>query len=151
MHPVRLSHYGRRMLLEDQGRTRQRHIYRNFSYWDKPDLIESRYNCATSHNAAFSTEVRVGNMVSITQSRVLLLNGSTWEPLAVVSLSRAINLVLSEKAVIVEQTGEFLRTVRTNSPCRRDRPAPLYHVPRRQAHWSRKAFAARHHVCFTAG
>lgn len=50
------------------------------------------------------------------QGRVLLLNGSSWEPLAVISVPRAINLVLAEKAVIVEETGRFLRTVGANFP-----------------------------------
>ena len=95
----------------------------------------------------------MGNMVSITQSRVLLLNGSTWEPLAVVSLSRAINLVLSEKAVIVEQTGEFLRTVRTKFPVPSVIALRRYiNVPRRQAHWSRKGVLLRdNHVCIYCG
>ena len=79
----------------------------------------------------------MGNGVSISQSRVLLLNGSTWEPLAVVSLSRAINLVLAEKAVIVEQTGEFVRSVRSRFPVPSVIALRRYiNVPRRQAHWS---------------
>lgn len=50
------------------------------------------------------------------QGRVLLLNGRTWEPLSVVTIPRAINLLLSEKAVVVEQTDQFLRTVRDRFP-----------------------------------
>jgi hypothetical protein len=46
------------------------------------------------------------------QSRVLLLNGNTWEPLSVITIPRAINLILAGKAVVVEQSGDFLRTVR---------------------------------------
>ena len=41
---------------------------------------------------------RIGGL----QGRVLLLNGSSWEPLAVISVPRAINLVLADKAVTHE-------------------------------------------------
>ena len=50
------------------------------------------------------------------EGRVLLLNGGTWEPLTVVSIPRAINLLLSGKAIVVEETGRFLRTVRSQYP-----------------------------------
>src|SRR5260221_3025378 len=78
------------------------------------------------------------------QGRVLLLNGSSWEPLAVISVPRAINLILAEKAVIVEETGHFLRTVRERYPV----PSVIalrtfINVPRRKAHWSRKGVLAR--------
>ena len=50
---------------------------------------------------------------SVLQYRVLLLNGSTWEPLSVITVQRAINLLLAGKAIAVEQTGQYLNTVRT--------------------------------------
>ena len=43
------------------------------------------------------------------EGHVLLLNGGTWEPLTVVSIPRAINLLLAGKAIVVEQSGRFLR------------------------------------------
>jgi hypothetical protein len=45
------------------------------------------------------------------QGRVLLLNGSTWEPLSVISIARAMDLLLNEKAIIIEQSGHKLHTV----------------------------------------
>jgi 5-methylcytosine-specific restriction endonuclease McrA len=76
--------------------------------------------------------------------RVLLLNGHTWEPLSVISIPRAINLVLSEKAVVVEQSGEFLRTVRDQFPVPSVIALRTYiNVPRRQAHWSRRGVLVR--------
>ena len=76
--------------------------------------------------------------------RVLLLNGHTWEPLSVISIPRAINLLLAEKAVVVEQSGEFLRTIRDKYPI----PSVIalrafINVPRRQAHWSRRGVLVR--------
>ena len=86
----------------------------------------------------------MGDNGLVSQGRVLLLNGSTWEPLAVVSLTRAINLIIAEKAVIVEQTGEFLRTVRSRFPVPSVIALRRYiNVPRRQAHWSRKGVLLR--------
>jgi len=76
--------------------------------------------------------------------RVLLLNGSTWEPLAVVSVPRAINLILAEKATVVEQTGQFLRTVSSKFPVPSVIALRTYiNVPRRRAHWSRKGVLIR--------
>ncbi len=91
--------------------------------------------------------------VSIAQMRVLLLNGSTWEPLAVISLPRAINLLVSEKAVMVEQTGEFLRSVKTKFPVPSVIALRRYiNVPRRQAHWSRRGVLMRdNYVCIYCG
>lgn len=81
---------------------------------------------------------------TVSQSRVLLLNGSTWEPLAVIPLARAINLLLAGKAVVVEHTGEFLRTVQTRFPVPSVIALRTYiNVPRRQAHWSRKGVLLR--------
>jgi len=75
---------------------------------------------------------------------VLLLNGRTWEPLSVISIPRAINLLLAEKAVVIEQTGEFLRSVGDRFPI----PSVIalrgyINVPRRKAHWSRRGVLVR--------
>jgi 5-methylcytosine-specific restriction endonuclease McrA len=76
--------------------------------------------------------------------RVLLLNGHTWEPLSVISIPRAINLVLAEKAVVIEQSGEFLKTVREQFPVPSVIALRTYiNVPRRQAHWSRRGVLVR--------
>ncbi|MCC6802647.1 MAG: HNH endonuclease [Anaerolineae bacterium] len=82
--------------------------------------------------------------MSSVQGRVLLLNGHTWEPLSVITIPRAINLLLAEKAVVVEQSGEFLRTIRDKYPV----PSVIalrtfVNVPRRQAHWSRRGVLVR--------
>jgi 5-methylcytosine-specific restriction endonuclease McrA len=78
------------------------------------------------------------------QGRVLLLNGHTWEPLSVITIPRAINLVLAGKAVVVEQSGEFLRTVRDRFPVPSVVALRTYvNVPRRQAHWSRRGVLVR--------
>lgn len=90
---------------------------------------------------------------NVLQMRVLLLNGSTWEPLSVISVPRAINLILGGKAIIVEQTGKTLRTVRDQFPI----PSVIalrkfVNVPRRQAHWSRKGVLTRdNYVCIYCG
>ena len=87
------------------------------------------------------------------QGRVLLLNGGTWEPLTVITIPRAINLVLSGKAVPVEQSGRFLRTVRTKFPV----PSVValrrfINVPRRHASWSRQGVLARDdYTCIYCG
>jgi 5-methylcytosine-specific restriction endonuclease McrA len=78
------------------------------------------------------------------QGRVLLLNGHTWEPLSVISIPRAINLLLAEKAMVVEQSGEFLRTIQDRYPI----PSVIalrtfVNVPRRRAHWSRRGVLVR--------
>lgn len=76
--------------------------------------------------------------------QVLLLNGSTWEPLGVIGVPRAINLVLGGKAVIVEETGNFLRTVREKFAVPSVVALKHYvNVPRRQAPWSRKSVLIR--------
>lgn len=76
--------------------------------------------------------------------RVLLLNGHTWEPLSVISVPRAINLLLSEKAVVVEQTDQYLRTIRDKYPIPSVIALRTYvNVPRRQAQWSRKGVLVR--------
>jgi 5-methylcytosine-specific restriction endonuclease McrA len=78
------------------------------------------------------------------QGRVLLLNGQTWEPLSVISIPRAINLVLAEKAIVVEQSGEYLRTIRDKFPIPSVIALRTYiNVPRRQAHWSRRGVLVR--------
>jgi len=78
------------------------------------------------------------------QGRVLLLNGSTWEPLSVITVPRAINLILAGKAVVVEQSGEFLRTIRDRFPIPSVIALRTYiNVPRRRAHWSRRGVLIR--------
>ncbi len=86
---------------------------------------------------------------SSVNGRVLLLNGHTWEPLSVISIPRAINLLLADKAVVVEQTGEFLRTVRDRYPIPSVIALRTYvNVPRRQAHWSRRGVLVRdNYIC----
>jgi len=87
------------------------------------------------------------------QQRVLLLNGSTWEPLAVITVQRAMNLLLREKAIAVEMTGRFLRTVRS----RYEVPSVIalksyVNVPRRSSHWSRKGVLLRdNYTCIYCG
>lgn len=87
------------------------------------------------------------------QGRVLLLNGSSWEPLAVISIARAINLVLSGKATVIEDTGKVLRTVNSSFPV----PSVIalrrfINVPRRKAHWSRKGVLVRDtYTCIYCG
>lgn len=76
--------------------------------------------------------------------RVLLLNGSTWEPISVISIPRAINLLLAEKAVVIEQTNRFLKSVRSQFQIPSVIALKTYiNVPRRQAHWSRKGVLSR--------
>lgn len=78
------------------------------------------------------------------QGRVLLLNGQSWEPLSIITIPRAINLLLAEKAVVVEQTDQFLRTVRDKFPIPSVIALRTYvNVPRRQAHWSRRGVLMR--------
>lgn len=90
---------------------------------------------------------------SVIQQRVLLLNGSTWEPLAVITVPRAINLLLAGKAIVVEQTGEFLRTVRSKFEVPSVIALKSYiNVPRRKSHWSRKGVLVRdNYTCIYCG
>lgn len=89
----------------------------------------------------------------VLQRRVLLLNGSTWEPLAVISVPRAINLLLGEKAFVVEYSGYFLRTVREKFAVPSVIALRTYiNVPRRSAHWSRKGVLVRdEYTCVYCG
>lgn len=81
---------------------------------------------------------------SIMHDRVLLLNGSTWEPLSIISVPRAINLLVSEKAIMVEDSGHYLRTVRDKFSVPSVIALRRYiNVPRRKAHWSRKGVLVR--------
>lgn len=76
--------------------------------------------------------------------RVLLLNGSTWEPIDILSVPRAINLILAGKAMIVEETGRFLRSVSRRFPVPSVIALRYYvNVPRRGARWSRRSVLAR--------
>jgi 5-methylcytosine-specific restriction endonuclease McrA len=85
--------------------------------------------------------------------RVLLLNGSTWDPLSVITVPRAINLILAEKAIVVEQSGKFLRTVSSRFPVPSVIALRTYvNVPRRRAHWSRKGVLVRdNYTCIYCG
>jgi 5-methylcytosine-specific restriction endonuclease McrA len=87
------------------------------------------------------------------QGRVLLLNGSNWEPLAVISIARAINLILAEKAVVIEESGRVLRTVSSTFPVPSVIALRRYiNVPRRKAHWSRKGVLVRdNYTCVYCG
>jgi 5-methylcytosine-specific restriction endonuclease McrA len=87
------------------------------------------------------------------QGRVLLLNGHTWEPLSVISVPRAINLLIAEKAVVVEESGNFLRTIRDKYPIPSVIALRTYiNVPRRQAHWSRRGVLVRdNYTCIYCG
>lgn len=91
--------------------------------------------------------------VNVFQHRVLLLNGSTWEPLSVITVQRAINLLLGGKAIAVEMTGLYLRTVRD----RFEVPSVIalrsyVNVPRRKSHWSRKGVLVRDdYTCIYCG
>lgn len=91
--------------------------------------------------------------MSALQGRVLLLNGSTWEPLSVITVPRAINLLLAGKAVVVEQTGQFLKTVKDQFPVPSVIALRTYvNVPRRKAHWSRKGVLMRdNYICIYCG
>jgi hypothetical protein len=87
------------------------------------------------------------------RGRVLLLNGSNWEPLAVITVPRAINLILAGKAVVIEQSGHFLQTIRDAFPVPSVIALRTYiNVPRRQAHWSRKGVLVRdNYTCIYCG
>jgi len=91
--------------------------------------------------------------VAALQGRVLLLNGNTWEPLSVITIPRAINLILAGKAIVVEQSGRFLQTVRDQFPIPSVIALRTYiNVPRRQAHWSRKGVLIRDgYTCIYCG
>lgn len=91
--------------------------------------------------------------ITVVQSRVLLLNGNTWEPLAVITVQRAINLLLAGKAIVVEESGEFLRTVRERFSIPSVIALRTYvNVPRRHAHWSRKGVLVRdNYTCVYCG
>ncbi len=93
------------------------------------------------------------SQITIAQNRVLLLNGSTWEPLSVISIPRAITLLVAGKAIVVEETGKFLRTVREKYPVPSVIALRAYiNVPRRQAHWSRKGILVRDdYTCIYCG
>jgi len=95
----------------------------------------------------------VSSSSSAVQHRVLLLNGSTWEPLAVISVTRAINLLLAGKATVIEQSGKVLRTVSDAFPIPSVIALRTYiNVPRRKAHWSRKGVLMRdNYVCIYCG
>lgn len=81
---------------------------------------------------------------AVLNGRVLLLNGNTWEPLSVISVPRAINLLLADKAIMVEKTDHKLRSVRDQFTVPSVIALRTYvNVPRRQAHWSRRGVLVR--------
>ena len=90
---------------------------------------------------------------AVLQGRVLLLNGSTWEPLSVITVPRAINLLLASKAIVVEESGKVLRTISDQYPIPSVIALKRYvNVPRRRAHWSRKGVMVRDsYVCIYCG
>jgi 5-methylcytosine-specific restriction endonuclease McrA len=87
------------------------------------------------------------------QGRVLLLNGNSWEPLAIISIPRAINLLIAGKATVVEQSGRSLKTVSSTFPVPSVIALRTYiNVPRRKAQWSRKGILARdNYTCIYCG
>lgn len=87
------------------------------------------------------------------QDRVLLLNGSTWEPLSVITVPRAMNLLLAGKAIVVEESGKFVRTVQDRFSVPSVIALRTYiNVPRRKAHWSRKGVLVRdNYTCIYCG
>lgn len=87
------------------------------------------------------------------QNRVLLLNGSTWEPLSVITVPRAINLLLAGKAVVVEESASIVRSVRDKMTVPSVIALRTYiNVPRRRAHWSRRAVLVRdEYTCIYCG
>ena len=87
------------------------------------------------------------------QGQVLLLNGSTWEPLDIIGVPRAMNLLLMGKAVMVEESGRFLRTVRQKYAVPSVIALRRYvNVPRRNAPWSRKSVLIRdQYTCIYCG
>ncbi len=91
--------------------------------------------------------------VSVLQLRVLLLNGSTWEPLAVITVQRAVNLLIAGKAIAVEMTGKYLNTVRRKFEVPSVIALKSYvNVPRRKSHWSRKGIMVRDgYTCIYCG
>lgn len=101
----------------------------------------------------FGKVIQSVTQLAISQNRVLLLNGSTWEPLSIISVPRAIGLILAEKAIMVEETGRFLRTVRDKFPVPSVIALRAYvNVPRRRAHWSRKGVLVRDkYICVYCG
>ena len=84
---------------------------------------------------------------------VLVLNGSTWEPLDIVSVPRAINLIMAGKAIMVEETGRVLRSVSQVFPVPSVIALRTYiNVPRRNARWSKRGVLARdNYTCIYCG
>lgn len=87
------------------------------------------------------------------QGQVLLLNGNTWEPIDIIGVPRAINLLIAGKAVVVEDSGQFLRTVRDRFSVPSVIALRRYiNVPRRKAPWSRKGVLLRDsYTCIYCG
>lgn len=85
--------------------------------------------------------------------QVLLLNGNSWEPLGIISVPRAINLLLAGKAIVIEESGKFIRTVRDKFSVPSVIALRHYiNVPRRQAPWSRKGVLVRdNYTCIYCG
>ncbi|GAB4521027.1 MAG: HNH endonuclease [Anaerolineae bacterium] len=70
-----------------------------------------------------------------------------------ITVPRAINLLLAGKAVIVEQSGKFLNTIREKFEIPSVIALKTYvNVPRRRAHWSRKGVLMRDkYTCIYCG
>ncbi len=86
-------------------------------------------------------------------ANVLLLNAS-FEPLAVVKLTRAIGLLMDGKVDLVETLpGRELRSMATRQPMPSVLRLRYYvNVPRRGVGWSRRGVLARdHHTCQYCG
>lgn len=90
---------------------------------------------------------------AVLQQRVLLLNGSTWEPLSVITVPRAMNLLIAGKATVVEESGKIVRTVRDSFSIPSVIALRTYiNVPRRKAHWSRRGVLVRdNYICIYCG
>lgn len=91
--------------------------------------------------------------VAVMQNRVLLLNGSTWEPLSVITVPRAINLLLAGKAVVIEESASIVRSMKDRITVPSVIALRTYiNVPRRRAHWSRRGVLVRDdYTCIYCG
>ncbi|MYE26463.1 MAG: HNH endonuclease, partial [Chloroflexi bacterium] len=119
---------------------------RHFVVYNRCERIQQIFRLSLKARAIVSR-------VSVLQNRVLLLNGSTWEPLSVITVQRAINLVLGGKAIAVEMTGQYLHTVRAKFEVPSVIALRSYvNVPRRKSHWSRKGVLVRdNYTCIYCG
>lgn len=70
-----------------------------------------------------------------------------------ITVPRAMNLLLAGKAIVVEESGKFLRTVQDRFSVPSVIALRTYvNVPRRKAHWSRKGVLVRdNYTCIYCG